>query len=530
MHLDARYLDDHSVIDGDICIIGAGAAGISIALELINTPHKVVLLEGGGFEYDDRVQELYKGKITGQAYYPLKSARLHFFGGTTGHWGGLVSNFESSVFEKRDWINLSGWPFTAKEMAPYYVRAHDRLELGEYNFDLDYWLGQNPSLAPLPLNKEVFFNKIWRYCVPEAMKFGKKFKEKIVQSENIHLYTYANVVDIRARENISEISEVVVKNYTGKTHKVRAKYFILACCAIQNSRLLLACTGQVSAGIGNQYDHVGRYFMENIEVKSAELWLKQPSSLQLYMRNPPNFMAELALSFKKQQELKILNGILLLDPLDKARKTPPFIKSWTNEDPREDRKKMDKIYEDAEESGIQKFFGSKEHASFEVTMRLEQVPNPLSRVTLDTKEKDELGVPRANLNWAFTQLEKRTARTIYQLLGREVGIAGIGRVKVEESLLDEKNDTMPSTTSGGWHHMGTTRMSDDPKKGVVNGDCRVHNIHNFYIAGSSCFPNGSAVNPTFSIIALSIRLADHLKKVIQTENKVDIVKVPAKRR
>jgi choline dehydrogenase-like flavoprotein len=530
MHLDARNIDDRSVIDGDICIIGAGAAGISIALELMDLPYKVVLLEGGGFEYDDKVQELYKGKITGQTYYPLKSTRLHLFGGTTGHWGGLCSKFEPSVFEKRDWIDGSGWPFTAKEMDPYYVRAHERLELGEYSFDLDYWLARDTSLVPLPLNKEVFFNKIWRYCVPEAMKFGKKFKEKIVQSENIHLYTYANVVEIKASENVSEIREVTVKNYSGKTHKVKAKYFVLACCAIQNSRLLLASSAQASTGLGNQYDHVGRYFMENIEVKSAELWLKEPSSLQLYMRNPPNFMAELALTFNKQQELRLLNGILLLNPLDKARKIPPFIKSWTNEDPRQNRKKMEKIYGDAEGSRIKKIFESKEHSSFEVTMRLEQIPNPLSRVTLDSKEKDELGVPRANLNWTFTSLEKKTARTIYQLLGREVGIAGIGRVKVEESLLDEKDDTMPSTTSGGWHHMGTTRMSDDPRKGVVNGDCRVHSIHNLYIAGSSCFPNGAAVNPTFSIIALSIRLAEHLKKVMQTEDKIDIVKSHGKRK
>jgi choline dehydrogenase-like flavoprotein len=524
MHLDARYLDDHSVIEGDICIVGAGAAGISIALEWENMPYKIILLEGGDFEYDDRVQELYKGKSTGQPYYPLKSTRLHFFGGTTGHWGGLCSTFEPTSFEKRDWVNDSGWPFPAQEMDPFYRRAHERLQLGEYNFSTDYWLKKNPSLAPLPLDKSVFYNKIWRYCVPEAMKFGKQFKDRIVQSRHIQLYTYANVVDIQASDNVRMVKELTVKNYTGKTHTVRARYFVLACCAIQNARLLLASSSQVSTGIGNEYDHVGRYFMENIEIKSAELWLTSPNALQFYMRNSPNFRAELGISPGKQRDLQLLNGMLSFNPLATARKTPAFIESWTDEDPRKNRKKMDKIYSDAQESRISRMFESGKYDSFEITMRLEQAPNPLSRVTLEPNEKDALGVPRAHLHWAFTQMEKKTASTLYQLLGKQVGMAGVGRVKIEEGLVDEKNTAMPTTTSGGWHHMGTTRMSSDPKKGVVNADCRIHSMANLFVAGSSCFPNGAAVNPTFSIVALSIRLADHLKNLVQHERPTEIVK------
>src|SRR5690348_1649597 len=124
MHVDARTLDDHSLIEGDICIIGAGAAGISVALEWILSSYKIILLEGGGFEYDDRVQELYSGKTTGQPYYPLKSARLHYFGGTTAHWGGMCSVFDPIAFQKREWIKDSGWPITQEDMMPYYERAH----------------------------------------------------------------------------------------------------------------------------------------------------------------------------------------------------------------------------------------------------------------------------------------------------------------------------------------------------------------------------------------------------------------------
>ena len=119
MHIDARHINNNTEIDGDICIIGAGAAGISIALEWINTPYKVILLEGGGFDYNQKVQELYKGSASGQNFPPLTGSRLHFFGGTTGHWAGFCSPFDPLDFEKRDWVPHSGWPFKREDLDPY---------------------------------------------------------------------------------------------------------------------------------------------------------------------------------------------------------------------------------------------------------------------------------------------------------------------------------------------------------------------------------------------------------------------------
>src|SRR5690606_18380402 len=119
MHFDARDLDNNSVIEGDICIVGAGAAGISIALEWINSPYKIILLEGGGFEYDEQVQKLYDGQITGQNYFPMMSSRLHYFGGSTGHWGGLCSLLDEFDFIKKDWVEHSGWPIGLNDLMPF---------------------------------------------------------------------------------------------------------------------------------------------------------------------------------------------------------------------------------------------------------------------------------------------------------------------------------------------------------------------------------------------------------------------------
>jgi choline dehydrogenase-like flavoprotein len=510
MHIDARTLDDHSTIEGDICIIGAGAAGISLALEWILYPYRVILLEGGGFEYEDRLQDQYRGRTTGQPYYPLESARLHYFGGTTGHWGGMCSIFDPIAFQKRDWISGSGWPVDQQEMMPFYQRAHHNLDLGNCDFNLANWQKKDPALVALPLDRRFFWSKIWRYSPPT--RFGEKYREIIVKSENIHLYTYANAVEIKTTENLSSVSEVIIRNHAGKTHKVVAKHFVMACCSIQNARLLLASNKQAPKGLGNGFDLVGRYFMEHAEVNSGELWLKEKSTLKLYMLQPPRVKAEIAMTAQKQAEYRIANGIVSLVPLVRGRKIPPLISTWSTGDPRENIKQISAAYENAKESRLSRFLNAKMYNSFQLVTRLEQVPNPESRVKLDT-ETDELGMPRVTLHWKFTPLEKRSLRKIFEVLGQQVGIAGIGRVRLLECLRDEKDESMPDNTSGGWHHMGTTRMSTDPRQGVVDANCKVHGISNLYIASSSCFPNGGAVNPTLTIVALSIRLSDHLKRV-----------------
>lgn len=513
MHIDARQLDNQSVIEGDICIIGAGAAGISMALDLENTALKVILLEGGGFEYDDRVQELYNGKLTGHPYYPMKASRLHYFGGSTGHWGGMCSTFDDIDFVKRDWVENSGWPITRADIAAFYPKAHDILDLGPFEWGTKYWTEQNNKYKLLPLDNDVIWSKMWHFSPPT--RFGNKYKDAVVNARNIHLYTYANVVDIHANENISSISEVTVKNYAGKTHTVKAKRFILACCSIQNARILLACNRQAPKGIGNDNDLVGRYFMEHVEIKTGEMWLNHTDPLLFYqMDDKTKVRAELAISPKKQEELKVLNGSVSLMPLAMSKNTIPSIKIWSEEDPRKALDTFHKYSALDKRNYIEKIFSKGFYQSYGLFTRAEQLPNPDSRVVL-SEEKDELGVPRANLNWALSPMDKKTVFTINKLLGQQVGVARLGRVKIYDFLLDN-DEQLPDYTSGGWHHLGTTRMSDDPKKGVVDANCKVHGIDNLYIAGASCYPTGGAVNPTLTCVAISLRLSEHLKKTVKS--------------
>ena len=508
MHIDGRHLENDSLIEGDICIVGAGAAGISMALDWDNTSYKVILLEGGGFEYDPKIQDLYAGKTTGQPYFPLMSSRLHYFGGTTGHWAGFCSPLDPIDLAKRNWVEHSGWPITRPDLDPYYERAHKKIELGPYDYNLAFWQKKDPAIKPLFENDSVVWNKMWQFSPPT--RFGEKYKKDIIRSRNIHLYTYANVVNIHTNEGGSAVREVTVKNLEGKQHRVRAKNFILACCSIQNARLLLASNQQAPGGLGNNHDLVGRFFMEHLEIKSAELWLLKPDPLKLYAFDfgVTKARAELAINSKKQEEFRILNGTVSLRPLDMAQKIKPAIEAWNQEDP---RKSGDRFFGNFSKAAKESAAPGLARRSYELFTRIEQAPNPESRVTLDS-EKDGLGVPRASLHWELTSFEKRSLRKIYELLGQEVGRAGVGRVKLMDYLRDRNDNSWPSFTGGGWHHMGTTRMSNDPKQGVVDAHCKVHGISNLFIAGSSCFTTAGAPNPTLTLIALTLRLSDHIKE------------------
>lgn len=509
MHIDARKLPNNSLIEGDICIVGAGAAGISMARELEQSGLKIILLEGGGFEYDQDMQDLYRGESTGQRYYPLHGTRLHYFGGTTGHWAGMCAPFDDIDFEERDWVRNSGWPISKKDLDPYYEKAQEALQLGPYEYDLEYWQKEMDNLIPFPLDEKVIWNKMWQFS---RARFNTLYRDQVVQSNNIHLYTYANVVDIRANENVSAITELITKNHEGKSHTVKAKNFVLACGAMQNARMLLASNSQANQGLGNDNDLVGRYFMEHLEIATGELWLQKALPDELYTAwGPPR--AELAITAAMQKEQRILNGTLSPTPLARARHIIP---------------RMDLLQEDDYKTAVNKFFTNMRESrdkaeevtegpvtrAYEFQIRIEQAPNPDSRITLG-RAKDALGVPRLNLHWDLTDLDKRSIRKINLLVGQMAGKADIGRVKLKDFLRDKWDNSWPSGTNGGWHHMGTTRMSDNPETGVVNENCQVHGIDNLFVAGAGCFTTSGASNPTLTVVALSLRLANHLKEEIQ---------------
>src|SRR2546427_760126 len=214
MHIDARTLPNGSVLEADLCIVGAGAAGISMALEWIGSRHKVLLLEGGGLDYEAAMQDLYRGESVGLPYNPLQAARLHYFGGHTGHWAGFCSTLDPIDFEKRAWVPHSGWPIRREDLDPFYARAQPLLELGPYEYGAGDWQRRDPTLIPLPLDPRVMWTKMWQFSPPT--RFGARYRPAVSGAPNVHLYTHANVSELEPNESLRGIEGLRRRTLDGK--------------------------------------------------------------------------------------------------------------------------------------------------------------------------------------------------------------------------------------------------------------------------------------------------------------------------
>jgi choline dehydrogenase-like flavoprotein len=514
MHTDARTLETGSIVEGDLCIVGAGAAGISIALEWVGSSRKVILLEGGGFDFERAMQDLYRGEIVGKPYFPLDAARLHYFGGTTAHWAGFCSPYDSIDFEARPWVPHSGWPIRRDELDPFYARAQHVLELGPYDYDAASWQKRDSAYVPLPVDQRVLWTKMWQFSPPT--RFGTRYRDAIVTAPNVHLLTHANVCEVEANESLTAVDALRVRTLEGKELRVRALHYVLACSTLQNARLLLASNRRATTGLGNANDLVGRFFMEHLEMPGGELLLMRPQSMRIFafgqLGSQPR--GELALSAATQREHGLLNGTASVET---ANVNPKDVKSTFQLITPEVLEAL-RVWEKNGAKGIPPLPpeilaggqpGGAPPRRFALKTRQEQSPNPDSRVTL-SREKDAMGMPRVRLDWRLTELDKRSIRMFYHVVARELGRVGLGRVKILDWLLDDDR-SWPSFLSGGWHHMGTTRMHRDPKQGVVDADCRVHGLANLYVAGAAVYPTAGAANPTLTLVALSLRLSDHLK-------------------
>lgn len=507
VHTDARTLENGSLIEGDLCIVGAGAAGVTLAREWIGQGKRVLLLEGGGFDYDPKMQDLYRGDIVGLPYFPLQAARLHYFGGTTGHWAGFCSTLDALDLEVRDWVPHSGWPITRAELDPYYRRALPILELGPDEWTAGEWQRRDSTLVPFPLDPNVAWTKMWQFSPPA--RFGTLYRAALVNARDVHLYTHANVVEIVATENAASVDGLRIRTFEGKEHRVRAARYVLAASTIQNARLLLASNRQATAGLGNAHDLVGRFFMEHLEMPSGNLVTlgAPPPSTRLYefVFGRTKARAEIALAAPMQREQRILNATVSLEPAPLAEAGQSTFE-WATPDVvahmRTDRVVPDSVPTQPTTP-----------RSFHLLTRQEQAPNPASRVTL-SPERDALGMPRARLDWRLTELDRRSFRGFYQALGQELGRAAVGRLQMHDWVMEAADAPWPKSLGGGWHHMGTTRMHTDPKQGVVDPSCRVHGIANLYVAGAAVYPTAGCVNPTCTLVALTLRLSDHLKNAL----------------
>ncbi len=509
MQLDARKLPARTALDADICIVGAGPAGLALAREFIGSKATVLVLESGGLNSDTRAQELNEGAVIGGPYAGLRQTRHRQVGGTAHLWNSSVGNEIGAKYVPLDPCDFdeladgahTQWPFEYHHLEPYYRRAQAVCGLGPLTYEAEDWSDDKHPL--LRLNVDQLRTKVYQCGVGHL--FTDLYPREIAQSVNITLCHHATICGLKM-QNSTQAVEAGFASLSRNQFCARAKIFVLAAGAIENARLLLLSGDGASDAPGNRYDWVGRCFMEHprdyaltLIPRSPELF-QQATFYDLHSARDGTIVGgRIALDSRTIRDAGLPNASITLMPRVKspAARLPKTIARVANYLNRFIGSERQTGYGWSRNQDLAQIFDA-----FELLINFEQRPNPENRVVL-AKRRDLLGMPQAELHWHWSDEEQANLGRLRRLIAEALEATGIGHVEVSAGLRPDPN---------AHHHSGTTRMHADPRWGVANADGCVHGTDNLYVTGASLLCRAGFANPTLTIVALALRLADRLKQ------------------
>lgn len=524
MLMDLRSSDTPGSFATDVCIIGGGAAGISLTSRLSDAGRDVLLVEAGGLQVTPDEQQIVEGESIGRPF-ALEEGRFRVLGGTTSRWRGRCAALSKIDFEKREWVSESGWPISYEELEQYNQVSEDHCGFSEpwlddelvYNSRLQ---GIYPdSLAPV----QPF---VWRFAPTGRAAYqnwATRFSKPLRQSRNVKVLLHANVSALRPAAGNSHVDAIEVRTLDGATAHIHARHFVLACGGIENARLALNFAEQTPALFSRVHGSLGRYFMQHPKITAASIEIAKGREIDLQRRinlflQPRGTQYELGftLSPEAQRARELLNCSAHVRYEPGAETGWRHMKSLVSHDEpgarasthiaaiaRDPRRLVQNGWRRAR--GRSSLFPSPVAS---LIVELEQTPDRDSRIFL-TSERDRVGLRRAIADWRISELEGRTALQFSQLLDRLFRRTGWGTIVIDPRL-ENCAAIADDMLQESYHHIGATRMSESATDGVVDQNCTVHGIDNLHIAGASVMPTGGHVNPTFTIVSLALRLADHL--------------------
>jgi hypothetical protein len=508
----------------DLCIVGGGVAGIVVANELAATGIKIALVESGGEQYHQATQDLYQANSTDFPFPNTSYSRLRFLGGSSNHWENNTSPLSESDFKKRDGINNSGWPIKYSDFVSYYKKAESYCGVGNDGYSLDSWITTS-GMKDLVANSSKIETRIAKVS-KSPTRFFEQYGDKLVNSENVEIITFSNIVDIEYNEDTKRVERAVFKTLKGNEFLISANRFVMCLGGIENARMLLHFNKKYRNKLGNESDSVGRYLMEHPTPRAAHLIAEKTAELDLYLGYKDDYRSILgfvSLTDKAVEENESINLRMPFIPQsnyilsDGISSSHIFRESLSNYNLPEDASSHAwNILSDIDmviESIARKSFDMRlfDHASeiggYDIPMMMEQTPDKGNRIILSNK-RDKLGLAKIDVHYRVTDTDKQRLWRSLDICAKEIAMLGFGRIKtLKERSLRLWRDQLGFSQ----HHMGTTRMANSPSNGVVSENLKIFGTNNFYLSGSSVFPTGGSVPPTLTIVALSIRLAEHLK-------------------
>lgn len=550
---DARLIPPGTCLEADLCIVGGGAAAISLALGYMKSGRSVILVPGGGPHQTASCIDLYRGKVDPPgSHEPLEENRLRMWGGTTTVWGGRCVPFDPIDFEARPWVPGSGWPIGRDELKDYIAQANELSEAGEADFDARSVFPETQTELLRGFDDENIATwPLERWSIPTD--YSKRYRSDLEAASNLRVLLHANATHLQMDSSGTTLRHVKAACRPGKVFQINAKNTVIACGALENTRLLLASRDILTEGIGNKHDLVGRYyqshcfgvcgyavlndpskdFIYDFEKDQAgvycrrRFWLTPEAQKKHQVSNVVGFFVR-AVSGESEHRNAMVSLVLLVKTLlGGAKKGPKRLFQIVRAQRRELLTHLGIVLKDGpsifrqlaavvytryfQKRRLPMVLPSKNANFFPLFFQTEHAPLWESRVMLDDSSVDDFGMPRLEVNIRFSEVDYRTIRTFVSLFKQRIEESGIGTFHLSEKDKEYLAHPERRPFNSNAHHIGTTRMAVTADAGVVDVNCKVHGVENLYVAGSSVFPTSSHANPTLMIIALALRLADHLK-------------------
>ncbi|PKA42094.1 GMC family oxidoreductase (plasmid) [Rhizobium sullae] len=507
----------------DLCIVGAGASGLTIASNFLKRSLSVCVLESGGVDGQGQPNFSGDGHDGGLPYASLATTRLKGLGGSTQQlgWGGFCKPLDRQDFVERTWVGNSGWPFDLEHLGPYYERACQTLGLGDVSL-----LGERQRL--FPAQSPIIATDSVGLC--NNRRLGRHFREPVKSSTSVDLFFDATVLSLEFAPGQSTIAAALCIDRHGRTFRVSARAFVIAAGGIENARLLMISNlaAQREPGLVGRYfmDHprftIGTLFPSNKYVRRVFAGLdrvrvtrRQRVARTLGWRDAGGYVVNgLTLPFEIHAKEALLNYRAWVEPcflgqsqrayddyrLSLLNARDRLILSGRGSFPSISPKHMTWT------SGMHLLRPPSLVRGFRLHHFIEPEPCFESRLALSDK-KDRYGLPLVSLSWHLSGSTLDSLKRTIAILQNEMRVSGLGELLVTQEEWDVLQNPMWT-----WHHMGTTRIHDHPARGVVDRNCRVHGVSNLFVAGSSVFPTAGNDTPTLTIVALAHRLSDHLNE------------------
>ncbi|KQZ82975.1 dehydrogenase [Mesorhizobium sp. Root157] len=477
MIFDSYEAFEAAALAPKVVVIGSGPAGITIARKLAAAGITVAILEAGGREYSDESQDFYRGRTVGDPYFDLDITRLRYMGGSSNHWAGWCRVLDAHDFQPKAWAPDTGWPIERKDIEPFLSEVHDILELPEFRADV-------------PISDDMRWVQLIK---SPAVRFGEKYADELANSQNIALVLNTSVTELAG--DGSKITGTRIWSNGRQAGLLQADYFVVCAGGLENSRLLLWSNQTSNGGVVPHTEALGKYWMEHPTFEGGNAILADYDEFEVDAANEAFFSPSPA----AMERLEIMNfGIRLIEtPYPGAKRliadlacSAPDLAEW---------------------AAVK--LGQHLRCAAQLYVAWEQAPRADNRIELSATDMDQAGVPRIELHWKKSDLERRTILEGLRLFGRTMAEKNLGRVRIDDWLTSGA-DYPTNQELAGHHHMGGTRMGTDVARSVVDADCKVHAMANLYVGGSSVFCTSGECNPTTTITALACRLGDHLARKI----------------